>query len=79
MTPELFIQLFINALVIGLVYIFVVLGLDVILRITNILNFAHGEFYMLGAYAFLGTYKLLGLNAIVSLFQISFCLAQWVL
>jgi len=46
----LFIQLLINALSLGSVYVLMVLGLDIILRGTKILNFAHGQLYMLGAY-----------------------------
>jgi branched-chain amino acid transport system permease protein len=50
MTLSLMIELMINGLAIGSVYILIVLGIDIILRGTKILNFAHGQLYMLGAY-----------------------------
>ena len=50
MTISLFFQLLINGLALGLLYMLVVLGLDVIVRVTGLVNFAHGQIYMLGAY-----------------------------
>ena len=39
-----------NGLVIGLIYALMALGLTLIFSVLKIVNFAHGEFYMLGAY-----------------------------
>lgn len=50
MTTELFAQLLLNGLSIGLIYVLVASGLILLLGIVRIFNFAHGEFYMLGAY-----------------------------
>jgi branched-chain amino acid transport system permease protein len=59
-------QLIANGLVIGLTYTLFALGLTLIFGILGMINFAHGEFYMLGAF---GSYVLqqeLGLNYFLS-------------
>jgi branched-chain amino acid transport system permease protein len=43
-------QSFINGLCLGWIYILVAVGLSLIFGIMNILQFSHGEVYMLGAY-----------------------------
>ena len=43
------IQLLVNGLVIGVIYALVAIGLSLIFGVLEIVNFAHGEFYMLGA------------------------------
>lgn len=48
---ELVSQLSINGLTLGLSYVLMALGLTIIFSIMGIVNFAHGEFYMLGAFA----------------------------
>jgi len=45
------IQLLINGLVIGVIYALIAMGLSLIFGVLEIVNFAHGEFYMLGAMA----------------------------
>jgi branched-chain amino acid transport system permease protein len=42
-------QLLINGLVVGMVYALIATGLSLIFGVLEIVNFAHGEFYMLGA------------------------------
>jgi branched-chain amino acid transport system permease protein len=49
MDAEFALQLLVNGLTIGLIYALVASGLSLIFGILNIVNFAHGEFYMLGA------------------------------
>jgi branched-chain amino acid transport system permease protein len=59
-----------NGIVIGLGYALIALGLTLILGILHILNFAHGEFYMLGGticYVFVNT---LGINYYASIFLV---------
>lgn len=51
-------DLFINGLIIGLFYALMAVGLTLIFGILKIVNFAHGEFYMVGAY----TYTLVALK-----------------
>jgi branched-chain amino acid transport system permease protein len=45
-------DLLINGLIIGVFYALMAIGLSLIFGILRIVNFAHGEFYMLGAYAY---------------------------
>jgi branched-chain amino acid transport system permease protein len=42
-------DLFINGLIIGLFYALMAVGLAMIFGVLKIVNFAHGEFYMVGA------------------------------
>ena len=44
-----YIQLLINGIVIGVIFALVAMGLSLIFGVLEIVNFAHGEFYMLGA------------------------------
>jgi branched-chain amino acid transport system permease protein len=50
---EFFLQLTINGLVVGCIYSLVALGFVIIYKSSGILNFAQGEFLLLGAYVFL--------------------------
>lgn len=43
------IQLLVNGLVVGVIYALIAMGLSLIFGVLEIVNFAHGEFYMLGA------------------------------
>ncbi|MBI3455571.1 MAG: branched-chain amino acid ABC transporter permease [Candidatus Rokubacteria bacterium] len=47
---EYLLQLIANGIVAGGVYALVALGLTLVFGVLGIINFAHGEFYMLGAY-----------------------------
>jgi len=67
MSAGLFCQLLVNGLAIGMLYVLIVLGMDMILRGTRILNFAHGQVYMLGAYAFYFTYLVFHLHFVLAL------------
>jgi branched-chain amino acid transport system permease protein len=51
MSAQLLVQGLINGFCLGGTYILIGLGLTLILSIMSILQFAHGEIYMLGAYA----------------------------
>ena len=68
MTIGLIIQIVLNGLTMGMIYVLVVLGLDLILRSSRILNFAHGQFYMLGAYGYFFSVSILHLHWILSIF-----------
>lgn len=46
-----FLQQLINGLSVGLVYALVAIGFTLIFGVLNVVNFAHGEVYMLGAFA----------------------------
>ena len=45
-----FIQHCLNGLIIGGAYALIGVGMTMVLGIMRVINFAHGEFYMLGAY-----------------------------
>ncbi len=75
MTLQLFLQLLINGISIGLLYALVALGLVLVLGVAKVFNFAHGEFYMLGAYALYTFYVILGLNFAVSVVLSGLCIA----
>ena len=49
MDADFLLQLLINGIVIGVIYALVAMGLSLIFGVLEIVNFAHGEFYMLGA------------------------------
>lgn len=67
MTLEALLQPLIYGLQIGLTYIIIALGLTLIFSIMNVLNLAHGEFYMLGAFAILYITGLLKVNYFLGL------------
>jgi branched-chain amino acid transport system permease protein len=50
---EFFLQLVLNGLVVGSIYSLLALGFVIIFKSSGILNFAQGEFLLLGAYVFL--------------------------
>ena len=61
-----------NGLAIGAIYALIALGLSMVYGILNLINFAHGEVFMVGAFAALGIFSALRVNfsanwAIVSL------------
>jgi branched-chain amino acid transport system permease protein len=51
MTFSFFIQVLVNGFMLGLTYVLIASGFSLIYGIMRLLNFAHGEFYMLGAFA----------------------------
>jgi branched-chain amino acid transport system permease protein len=63
----LFLDLTVNGLIIGLFYALMAIGLSLIFGILRIVNFAHGEFYMIGAYAYTLLALLLGVSPWLSL------------
>ena len=57
-----FIQYVINGLIVGGAYALIGIGLTLILGIMNVVNFAHGEMYMLGAYFLFTFFTKMGIN-----------------
>ena len=55
-------DLAINGLIIGMFYALMAIGLSLIFGILKVVNFAHGEFYMVGAYAYTLSALMLGLS-----------------
>jgi branched-chain amino acid transport system permease protein len=60
-------DLFINGLIIGLFYALMAVGLAMIFGVLKIVNFAHGEFYMVGAYAYVLISLKLGISPWIAL------------
>lgn len=62
----MFLQQLINGLTVGSVYALIALGYTMVYGILGLINFAHGEIYMIGAYLgviFFGMFTILGLTA----------------
>jgi branched-chain amino acid transport system permease protein len=47
---EVFLQSLVNGLTMGMIYVLIALGLTLLYSIMHIVNFAHGEIYMLGGF-----------------------------
>jgi branched-chain amino acid transport system permease protein len=50
LTPAQFADQLVNGITLGMLYILVALGLNIILGLMGVINFSHGSFFMLGAY-----------------------------
>ncbi len=57
---DLFLQQFINSLTLGSVYALIALGYTMVYGIIQLINFAHGDLFMVGAYLGLGVILLIG-------------------
>lgn len=57
---DIFLQQVANGLVNGMGYVLIAVGLTLVFGVLRIVNFAHGEFYMLGAFVTFFAIKLLG-------------------
>ncbi len=71
MTDQL-VQQIVNGLLIGFIYSLIAIGLTLIWGVMNIVNFAHGDFLMLGMFTSFWLYTLYGLDP---LFSIPICTA----
>lgn len=63
---EAFTQSIFNGLTMGFIYVLVALGLTLVFSIMRIVQFAHGEIYMLGAYTVYFVGVVLGLNIFIA-------------
>jgi len=57
---DLFVQLLVNGLTVGSVYALIALGYTMVYGVLKLLNFAHGEVYMIGAFIGFGVLSLSG-------------------
>jgi len=55
-------DLLVNGLIVGVLYALMAVGLSLIFGILKVVNFAHGEFYMLGSYAYTLAAAALGIS-----------------
>jgi branched-chain amino acid transport system permease protein len=67
MNAEILLQTLASGVLIGLIYALVAIGLTMIFGVMDIVNFAHGEFLMLGMYATFWAFALFTLDPIVTL------------
>lgn len=67
MEATVIIQLFVSGLTVGLLYALVAIGLTLIWGVTDIINFAHGEFLVIAMYFGFFTYSLLGVSSILAM------------
>ncbi len=63
---EILLQQLANGLVNGMGYVLIALGLTIVFGVMKVVNFAHGEFYVLGAYASFFVMQALGVSYLLS-------------
>ena len=68
-------QVLVNGLYLGAQYALIALGLTLIFALMNVLNFAHGQMYVLGGFITYTVYAQLGLPFVVALFASGLTLA----
>jgi branched-chain amino acid transport system permease protein len=62
MTEQIFLQTFVNAILLSLIYMLMAIGLTLVFGIMNLINFAHGTLYMMGGFAVYLFFERLGIN-----------------
>lgn len=65
---DVFLQVIMNGLLIGSIYALVSIGLTLLFGVVDIVNFAHGEFVMMGMYVTYWTWYLTGADPLLTLF-----------
>jgi branched-subunit amino acid ABC-type transport system permease component len=63
-------QVLLNGVVLAVNYALIALGITLIFSIMNILNFAHGQMFMIGGFVVYYLYGLFGMNYFVSLIAV---------
>jgi branched-chain amino acid transport system permease protein len=59
-------QVVVNGLVVGMLYLLMAIGFTLVFGIMRVVNFAHGQFYMVGAFVFYVCVARLGVPAIAA-------------
>ena len=67
MTTEILLQTLASGILIGLIYALVAIGLTMIFGVMDVVNFAHGEFLMLGMYSTFWMFSLYALDPLITL------------
>ncbi len=62
-----FVQHLLNGLLIGGIYALMGIGLTLVFGVMNVVNFAHGQFYMLGAFVMYSVFTLAGVPYLLAL------------
>jgi len=73
-----FLQQIINGITVGSIYSLVALGYTMVYGIIKLINFAHGDIFMIGAFVGLLVSIQLGANFIVVIFLAMISTAFWV-
>lgn len=68
-------QILVNGVYLGAQYAMIALGLTLIFSLMNVLNFAHGQMYVIGGFVTYTIYGQLGIPFVVALFASCFTLA----
>lgn len=63
----MFLEQLLNGLTLGSTYALIALGYTMVYGIIQLINFAHGEIYMIGAFVGLFMVSVLGTNIIVAM------------
>jgi branched-chain amino acid transport system permease protein len=72
---DVFLQQLLNGIIIGMIYSLMAVGLTLIFGILKVLNFAHGQLYMLGAFGTYYFYSSFGMNYFLSLVLSIICVS----
>ncbi|WP_199805074.1 branched-chain amino acid ABC transporter permease [Fictibacillus sp. FJAT-27399] len=70
----MFVQLLINGVLLGGVYALMAVGLTLIFGVIRIVNFAHGDFVMVGMYMTFFLYSFFNMNPYVAIFIVTPCM-----
>ncbi len=70
----MFVQLLVSGIAIGCVYALVALGFTLVASSANVLNFAHGEWVIIGAYLGVTFSVNLKFNLVVSFVLVAICM-----
>ena len=65
--PEQLMQQIINGLMIGFMYSLIAIGLTLIWGVMNIVNFAHGDFLMIGMFTSFWLFTIYGIDPLFSI------------
>lgn len=68
MASDILAPVLINALIMSIIYMLMASGLTLVFGVLHLINFAHGELYMLGGYGLWLLSQVLGVNYFLSLF-----------
>lgn len=60
-------QMIVNGLMVGMIYVLMAIGFTLVFGIMRIVNFAHGEFYMIGAFVFAILFDTAGVPVVLSI------------
>ena len=66
-STEILLKTLLSGLLIGLIYALVAIGLTIIFGVMDVVNFAHGEFLMLGMYASFWMFALFAFDPIATM------------